>query len=233
VAAQAELRRTVARRTLWLLPIAGMMTPSDGACMPIVVVGGVVACTFVWDLASVVSTALAWRRMRRGLEPRARDVDYGVGPDVWWRHVPPETPFRSAPRRELVARGSPRRAMELLVGNLVSRALGAAALAFLLVEVATAVGRRPCRDYTVIRTSARSVLFAALFHVNSHPGDCPTVAILKASRLLDDGFLPKDPWGNAYDVSCEDDEITVHTNGPDRKAGTEDDIVVPPPEDPK
>src|SRR5580704_10926179 len=45
--------------------LSGMMTTSDGAWMPIVIVGGVVACTCVWDLASVVSTAVAWRRMRR------------------------------------------------------------------------------------------------------------------------------------------------------------------------
>ena len=124
--------------------------------------------------------------------------------------------------------------LELLVGNLVSRSIGLGAVATLVACAAVdAMCMRPLPDYGTVRTGAATVRAAAFFHLNSHPGDCPTVATLKASGLLDRGFSPKDPWGNAYDVSCEDDEITVHTNGPDRKAGTEDDIVVPPPDDPK
>ena len=68
---------------------------------------------------------------------------------------------------------------------------------------------------------------------NSHPDlDCPTVDQLKKEKFLDTGFLPKDSWGNLYKVSCDVDEITCSTAGPDRKEGTEDDIIVPPPEQP-
>ena len=37
----------------------------------------------------------------------------------------------------------------------------------------------------------------------------------------------KDPWGNLYKVSCDQDEISCTSAGPDRKEGTEDDIHVP------
>ena len=58
-------------------------------------------------------------------------------------------------------------------------------------------------------------------------GDCPTVAQLKQEKDLDTSFSLKDPWNNLYQVSCDTDEITCTSAGPDRKEGTEDDIRVP------
>ncbi len=61
-----------------------------------------------------------------------------------------------------------------------------------------------------------------------HPNeDCPTVDQLKAEKDLDTGFSLKDPWGSPYKVSCDSDEITCTSAGPDRKEGTEDDIHRP------
>jgi general secretion pathway protein G len=60
--------------------------------------------------------------------------------------------------------------------------------------------------------------------------DCATVEQLKAEKDLDTAFNLKDPWGNPYKVSCDADEITCTSAGPDRKEGTEDDIHVPAPD---
>jgi general secretion pathway protein G len=62
----------------------------------------------------------------------------------------------------------------------------------------------------------------------THPTeDCPTVEQLKTERDLDTGFSLKDPWGSPYKVSCDSDEITCTSAGPDRKEGTDDDIHRP------
>jgi general secretion pathway protein G len=60
--------------------------------------------------------------------------------------------------------------------------------------------------------------------------DCPTVEQLKTEKDLDTGFSLKDPWGGYYKLSCDSDEITCTSAGPDRKEGTEDDIHVPQPD---
>ena len=62
----------------------------------------------------------------------------------------------------------------------------------------------------------------------THPTeDCPTVDQLKTERDLDTGFSLKDPWGSAYKVACDADEISCTSAGPDRKEGTDDDIHRP------
>ncbi|HVY29843.1 MAG TPA: type II secretion system protein [Polyangiaceae bacterium] len=56
---------------------------------------------------------------------------------------------------------------------------------------------------------------------------CPTVSQLIQDKQLDTGQNTNDPWGNAYSLSCTDDEVTVISSGPDKKKGTKDDIAVP------
>jgi len=86
-------------------------------------------------------------------------------------------------------------------------------------------------DIGTAKTACSSVKSATLLWKNAHPDmDCPTVEELKKERFLDNGFTPKDAWGNPFKVACDTDEITCSTAGPDRKEGTEDDIVVPPPD---
>jgi general secretion pathway protein G len=56
---------------------------------------------------------------------------------------------------------------------------------------------------------------------------CPTVSQLIQDKQLDSGQNTNDPWGQAYNLNCSDDEVTVMSNGPDKKKGTKDDISVP------
>jgi general secretion pathway protein G len=66
-----------------------------------------------------------------------------------------------------------------------------------------------------------------------HSGeDCPSVDQLKAEKDLDTGFSVKDPWGTPFKLSCDSDEITCTSSGPDKKEGTNDDIIVPKPDQP-
>jgi general secretion pathway protein G len=86
-------------------------------------------------------------------------------------------------------------------------------------------------DIGTAKTACSSVKSATLLWKNAHPDlDCPTVEQLKKEKFLDTGFTLKDSWNNPFKVSCDTDEITCSTAGPDRKEGTEDDIIVPPPD---
>jgi general secretion pathway protein G len=78
------------------------------------------------------------------------------------------------------------------------------------------------------RTACDTIRNAVMSWKGLNPGgDCPTVDQLKSEKDLDTGFNLKDPWNNPYKVSCESDEISCQSAGPDRKEGTEDDIHVP------
>jgi len=56
---------------------------------------------------------------------------------------------------------------------------------------------------------------------------CPTISQLIQDKQLDTGQNTNDPWGQPYNLSCTDDEVTVISNGPDKKKGGKDDIAVP------
>ena len=56
---------------------------------------------------------------------------------------------------------------------------------------------------------------------------CPTISQLIQDKQLDSGQNTNDPWGQAYNLNCSDDEVTVTSNGPDKKKGGKDDISVP------
>jgi general secretion pathway protein G len=56
---------------------------------------------------------------------------------------------------------------------------------------------------------------------------CPTMSQLIQDKQLDTGQNTNDPWGQAYTLSCTDDQVTVISNGPDKKKGSKDDISVP------
>jgi len=86
-------------------------------------------------------------------------------------------------------------------------------------------------DIGTAKTACNSVKSATLLWKNTHPeADCPTIEQLKKEKFLDTGFTVKDAWGNPFKVACDTDEITCSTAGPDRTEGTEDDIIVPPPD---
>ncbi len=84
-------------------------------------------------------------------------------------------------------------------------------------------------DVGTTNTACNSIRSATILWKNSHPGDdCPTVDQLKSEGLLEKSFSSKDPWGNSFKLSCDADDITCTTAGPDRKEGPEDDIRQPP-----
>jgi len=83
------------------------------------------------------------------------------------------------------------------------------------------------------KTACDTVRQATMQWKALHMGeDCPTVEQLKAEKDLDTGFSVKDPWGSPFKLSCESDEITCSSSGPDKKEGTTDDIIVPKPDVP-
>ena len=56
---------------------------------------------------------------------------------------------------------------------------------------------------------------------------CPTISQLVQEKQLDPGQSTKDSWNMDFSLTCTDDEVIVASNGPDKKKGTKDDIVVP------
>jgi len=56
---------------------------------------------------------------------------------------------------------------------------------------------------------------------------CPTISQLVQEKHLDSGTSTVDPWGQAFTLTCTDDEVFVLSNGPDKKKGTKDDIQIP------
>lgn len=56
---------------------------------------------------------------------------------------------------------------------------------------------------------------------------CPTISQLVQEKHLDPASGTNDPWGQAYTLTCADDDVTVTSSGPDKKKGTKDDIRIP------
>jgi len=56
---------------------------------------------------------------------------------------------------------------------------------------------------------------------------CPTISQLVQEKQLDPGQSTKDSWNQDFTLTCTDDEVFISSNGPDKKKGTKDDIMVP------
>jgi len=56
---------------------------------------------------------------------------------------------------------------------------------------------------------------------------CPTLANLVDAGLLSEASSRTDPWGREYSVECDGARHRVISTGPDRKAGTDDDLFLP------
>jgi hypothetical protein len=50
---------------------------------------------------------------------------------------------------------------------------------------------------------------------------------LVQEKHIDSAANTDDPWGEAYILSCTDDDVIVASKGPDKKKGTADDVRVP------
>lgn len=81
---------------------------------------------------------------------------------------------------------------------------------------------------TSAKTGAQ-VIRAAVQQWQATTGEdtCPTVTQLVEDKHLDPGTDTRDPWGQSYQITCEDDDVVVSSRGPDKKKGTKDDITVP------
>ncbi len=102
-----------------------------------------------------------------------------------------------------------------------------------MVTAAIAVGVLKAKghaDVGVAKAACNTIRSTTTQWKAVHPGeDCPTMDQLKTEEL-DRGFSVKDPWGVPYRLSCESGDVTCTSNGPDKKEGTDDDIIVPAPE---
>lgn len=104
-----------------------------------------------------------------------------------------------------------------------------AILGLMSAAVAVAViptGERAKVDIAV--QNARALRNAALqWRTTFAKADCPTVPTLLRDKVLDRSGKTQDPWGAAYRIKCEDDEIYVSSLGKDGKEGSPDDITEP------
>lgn len=73
----------------------------------------------------------------------------------------------------------------------------------------------------IIRQAAQS------WQATNNETSCPTISQLIQDKLLDSGQNTSDPWGQGFTISCSEEDVTVVSNGPDKKKGTKDDVVVP------
>lgn len=193
---------------------------------------GCVAVLFAIDMLALASALRAGSRRARGLAPVRRGVDFGIGSEVWLVKVVAEEPYRAQDREEPAAVGSPWRAAHTISECFWKRALVgmAAFMASAMITLTWSMARSFCgRERSSVLTAANAIRSAVIIDRNTHPADtCPSLGDLKAGRILEDGFLERDPWGGRWHIACGRDEITVTSWGPDRKPGTEDDIAVPP-----
>jgi general secretion pathway protein G len=73
----------------------------------------------------------------------------------------------------------------------------------------------------IIRQAAQS------WQATNSDGGCPTVSQLVQDKLLDPGQNTADPWGQAFIITCTDEDVVVVSTGGDKKKGTKDDVMVP------
>lgn len=65
---------------------------------------------------------------------------------------------------------------------------------------------------------------AIRLYQNDHPNQCPTVEQLQSSGILERNRRTTDGWSRAFHINCEGEEVTVVSDGPDGRQGTDDDI---------
>jgi general secretion pathway protein G len=63
----------------------------------------------------------------------------------------------------------------------------------------------------------------------NHGNECPTPQLLKDQKEIAATSKITDAWDQPFTIVCEDDGTKVTSSGPDKKAGTADDITIPEP----
>jgi len=85
-----------------------------------------------------------------------------------------------------------------------------------------------------IETTRQSALkirqTVVLYRIDRGGDECPTVEVLKQVELIDAASKLTDAWERPFVITCgERGEVHVASSGPDKKIGTEDDIIAPEP----
>lgn len=78
-----------------------------------------------------------------------------------------------------------------------------------------------------IRTTEQAieaVRSAVQLYQNDHPDGCPTIEQLTQGRFLDANRSSTDAWNRAFRISCDNNEVSVSSAGPDGQFGTDDDL---------
>jgi len=108
-------------------------------------------------------------------------------------------------------------------GGMIACAVVGGVLSVLAV---VAIESRDC-ERTIRRSQAKNDVSAILpvadKWVADHPGQCPTMKRLRDDKELSAGSKLTDPWDRTYRIECQE-SIAVISDGPDRRAGTADDI---------
>lgn len=74
--------------------------------------------------------------------------------------------------------------------------------------------------------AARQLLAAAEGWKSEHSDGCPTISQLVEDGKLDESDRTDDAWGNRFRIVCDGSSTSVRSAGPDRRAGTADDMKV-------
>jgi len=78
------------------------------------------------------------------------------------------------------------------------------------------------------KSGAQTIRQAVMqWQLTNSDSSCPTVSQLVQEKFLDPGADTNDPWGQAYEIDCSDDDVIVTSSGPDKSKGGKDDIQVP------
>jgi general secretion pathway protein G len=78
------------------------------------------------------------------------------------------------------------------------------------------------------KSGAQTIRQAVMqWQLTNSDSSCPTVSQMVQEKFLDPGADTKDPWGQAYEIDCSDDDVHVTSSGPDKSKGGKDDIRVP------
>ena len=133
------------------------------------------------------------------------------------RHLKPAAPQR---RRRSAVRGVTLFEVLIVVAILALVASGVGIAAF--GEFGNA------RD-KLAATNARSLRSVVkTWWVSHDSATCPRIEDLRADGALDKDSPARDPWGGPWQIECANEDVTIISNGKDRKHDTEDDIRIPP-----
>jgi hypothetical protein len=84
-------------------------------------------------------------------------------------------------------------------------------------------------DISLTRTNAQEIRAGVKSWWLTHDtGSCPNITMLMADGELEKSkSVERDAWQQPWRLKCDENDITVLSNGPDKQPDTEDDIRVP------